>query len=451
MDQDCLGSGLHAGKRASVLKSLRSRNIALLVAVVLAGQILSFALMWALAIRPQAERVGEIMARNVAAISMTMRRLDPADRRALIEEINAGGAIRILPAKTDPPEDRGVPSLLEQLFVRSFAREMAGPDVVIWRGGIAGQLWVRVPVGDDLMWVSYERPHGWSPSGALAASFAIAVSLALIGGILLQRRIASPLRAVAEAANAMCGEGDGADLPTDGPREIATVARSFNEMRRRLAEQERERAMMLAGISHDLRTPLSKIRLLTAMVPTVDADTEAMLARQYDQMDAMLAQFLDFARSQEKERHEAVEVASLIADISATLDVTIEQKGLQALTVHGPPLALRLAFTNILRNAALYGRAPILVDLALRDGAAIVSVIDHGGGVPEEKLGDLVRPFVRGGDGRPSDGGTGLGLAIVNEVAKLLGGSLRLANLEGAGFVAELRWPCFKSYGIGPE
>jgi two-component system, OmpR family, osmolarity sensor histidine kinase EnvZ len=424
-----------------VLRTLRSRNIALLVAVVVAGQILSFVLIWALAIRPQAERVGGIMARNVAAISRTMDRLPPQDRQALIADINRGGAIRILPGDADPPEDRGLPSLLERIFVDSFAREMASDEVVIWRGSQSGQLWVRVPMGGDYWWMSYERPPGWSPNGALLASFAIAVSLALIGGILLQRRIARPLRAVADAADALSMDSSGPDLPTDGPREIATVSQAFNHMRTRLSEQERERAFMLAGISHDLRTPLAKIRLLTAMIPNLDADTEAMLSRQYDQMDQMLAQFLDFARAQQEEALALVEVGTMTREVADGLGIAIEQVGVDRLELRARPIALRRALTNLLRNASLYGCPPIMLELAVRDGHAIIGVRDHGDGVAEDRLDELARPFVRGDDARPSDGGTGLGLAIVRHVAAAHGGSLRISNPIGGGLLVELALP----------
>jgi two-component system, OmpR family, osmolarity sensor histidine kinase EnvZ len=424
-----------------MLNSLRSRNIALLVAVVVAGQILSVALTWTLAIRPQAERVGGIMARNVAAISLTMDQLPPERRRVLIADINRGGAIRILPGDADPPEDRGFPTAVERIFTESFAREMATRDVVIWRGSRAGQLWVRVPLGGEYWWLSYERPAGWSPTGAIGASFAIALSLALIGGLFLQRRVGKPLRAFAEAADALRTDAAGPDLPTDGPREIAMVARSFNHMRARLADQERERAFMLAGISHDLRTPLAKIRLLTAMIPDMDSETEAMLARQYAQMDQMLAQFLDFARAQEDEALAPVDVGAMVQDIAEALGMTVEQSGLADMPVNARPLALRRALTNILRNASLYGRPPVSVDLMQQGGHMIIAVSDHGDGVSAAKLDDLARPFVRGADARPSDGGTGLGLAIARHVALAHGGEMRLSNGVGGGLLVEIQIP----------
>ena len=149
MGQDRLGCGLCAGGRRGMLKSLRARNVALLVGIVLLGQLLAVVLLYVLAIRPQAERVAGIMARNVSSISAAMETLPPTERTKLIARINAGGAVRYLDGDIEPPEDRGVPTLLERLFLQSFAQEMKDKDVIIWRGGRVGQLWVRVTLGGN--------------------------------------------------------------------------------------------------------------------------------------------------------------------------------------------------------------------------------------------------------------------------------------------------------------
>jgi len=137
------------------LNSLRARDLALLIVVVLAGQVISNMLVWALAIRPQAERVGGIKARNVAAISMIMDSLSPKAHEALVDRKYRDGAIRILPGTTNPPEDRGIPTALERVFIRAFAREMHKTDVVIWHGRRSGQLWARVTMGGTPWWMSY--------------------------------------------------------------------------------------------------------------------------------------------------------------------------------------------------------------------------------------------------------------------------------------------------------
>jgi two-component system, OmpR family, osmolarity sensor histidine kinase EnvZ len=424
-----------------VLKSLRSRNIALLVIIVLAGQLLSLLLVWVLAVRPQAERVGTIMARNVAAISMTMDGLPQADRTKLIDRLNRDGAIRLLPGTQAPPEDRGIPTRVERLFMESFVREMRGQDAILWRGGRNGQMWVRVRLGGQPYWIANERPKGWSPNGAILASFLTAISLALIAGILLQRRIALPLRALADAADTVKAEGIPAPLPIDGPSEIAAVARSFNMMGERLAEQDAERTFMLAGISHDLRTPLAKIRLALAMEPEISEESEALLTRQLDQMDIMLAQFLDFARGIEGEPISIVNLHNVASNIVKSLDADVAIQGDSSLVVHGRPLAIQRAITNLVRNAVLYGASPVTITIERQSCSVAFIVCDAGQGVDPAMLKTLSRPFVRGNSSRSGIAGTGLGLTIARHVADQHEGSLTFANLPGGGFQAVLRFP----------
>jgi two-component system, OmpR family, osmolarity sensor histidine kinase EnvZ len=424
-----------------MLKSLRSRNIALLIIVVVVGQILSFALIWLLAIRPQAERLGQIMARNIAAISMAMDDLPADKRQKLVAKINAGGAIRILPGNVTPPEDRGVPTLLESLFVKQFAKEMQQSDTVIWRGATAGQLWVYVRLGGEYYWLSYERPKGWTPNGSLLASFLIAVTLAIIGGILLQRRLAQPLAQLSLAADKIRTDSLPVALPVNGPEEIAAVAKSFNHMGERIAAQDAERAFMLAGLSHDLRTPMTKVRLAIATIPDIEAETDALLNRQFEQIDQMLGQFLDFARGDEAEPLVETNISEMIASIASMLQVPVQITGIAGGAISTRPAALNRAISNLIRNAAQYGQPPISASIKTTGAETHVTIVDHGDGVPEELLTQLGTPFVRGSKERVSDGGTGLGLAIARHVAKILGGRLELQNLEGGGFSAALVLP----------
>lgn len=424
-----------------MLKSLRARNVALLVGIVLLGQLLAVILLYVLAIRPQAERVAGIMARNVSSISAAMETLPPTERTKLIARINAGGAVRYLDGDIEPPEDRGVPTLLERLFLESFAKEMKDKDVIIWRGGRVGQLWVRVTLGGEPYWISYERPKGWTPNGALFASFLIAVMMALIAGILIQRRIAQPLQALAAAADATERNTLPPPLPDGGPTELAAVAASFNAMRDRLAEHDSRRTHMLAAISHDLRTPLAKIRLEMAMLPQVPAESEAMITRQLDRLDAMLAQFLEFGRGADSEEAMAFDVAGLLQETIQDLGIKCAVKAKPDSMVFAKPLATRRAIANILRNAEIYGAPPIAISVWHDNANCIITIRDHGKGVSEADLARLAEPFFRTDGARSVTGGSGLGFAIAKEVAAAQGGWLRTRNAPDGGLSVELALP----------
>jgi two-component system osmolarity sensor histidine kinase EnvZ len=421
-----------------MLKSLRARNTALLIGIVLAGQLLAVALLYVLAIRPQVERVAGIMARNIAAISATMDTLPEKERAQLIAKINAGGAVRILDGNREPPEDRSVPTLLELMFMRSFAQEMGGDDVIVWQGGRAGQLWVRIDMGNAPYWISYERPAGWTPNGALFASFLIAVTMALIAGLLIQRRIAQPLRDLSAAADATERDTMPAALPVNGPTELAVVARSFNAMRDRLAEQESKRTHMLASISHDLRTPLAKIRLETAMIPGIAAESEALITRQLDRLDAMLSQFLDYARGADTETATSFDIVALLQEAIVDLGIACELRADGPAYVQAKLLGSRRAIANILRNAELYGAPPIEITVGRDDGTIAVSIRDHGKGVSEAELNQLQTPFFRSDAARSTASGSGLGLAIARDLIESQDGALSIRNAEGGGLLVEM-------------
>lgn len=424
-----------------MLKSLLSRNIALLVVVVVAGQVLSIILVGLLLVRPQTLRLATIMAQTVKAIAATMEAV-PADRRAeLIARINAGHAIRLVPGNVAPPEDRAIPTLLEATFMRAFAREMRSADVIIWRGGHAGQLWARVHLAGQPYWFSYERPKGTTPTGALAASALAAVVLALVAGIIMQRRLSRPLQSLADAADAMRGSLVPHPLATNGPREIAAVAESFNRMTQRLAAHDAERTFMLAGISHDLRTPLTKIRLAVSMLPQVDATLEAVLNRQLDHMDEMLSQFLDFGRGIDNEAPRYGKLREVIDQAVAALDAEVDVVCDNDIMLSARPLALQRALINMLRNALIHGAPPVSIEVTKDHEQVAILVTDNGPGVDPEQLQTLDQPFVRGDHARGGSSGTGLGLAIVRHIAMAHGGRLHLANRSGGGFVATLILP----------
>jgi two-component system, OmpR family, osmolarity sensor histidine kinase EnvZ len=441
MDQDSLGSGLRVGGRIMILKSLQARNIALLLAVVILGQALCLVLIYQLAIRPQAERVGAIMARNVTAMSEAMATLDPAARDKMIERINASGALKIAKGVQPPEVDTGVPTLLELIFIRSFAKELEQKDIIIWQSTSQGGLWVNLKLGGEPYWLSYLRPAGWSPSGAFFWSFIVAVGLALFGGYLVQRRIAQPLQRLSNAVDRLEPNSLPPPLAVDGPTELAAVANSFNNLRTRILDNEKHRSIMLAGISHDLRTPLAKLRLALAMEKSLTPDTEKLVVRQLDRVDVMLAQFLDFARGASGAEEKLAQPAELVREAAELLDVEIDVFEAEPVHVRTDRQALLRLVLNLIRNASQHGAAPINVTIEREDQGIAIAVRDHGKGVAPENLKRLTEPFYREDSARGTQGGTGLGLAIVKQIAESLGGSVTFASPEGGGLLVSVRLP----------
>lgn len=425
-----------------MLKSLRARNIALMAGMLFLGQALTVALVAGFVILPQAERIATILARNIRMVGTTLDALPADERVRFIARVNGEATIRIVPAGGEIPGADGRPSLLETAVLRQLAAELGQTGTMVWRGGGGAPLWVRMRLGKQAdYWVALAPSPGWSPSGALVGAVAVGLALSLLAGLALQRRVNRPLKALADAVDAMPDTAPARLLAEDAPEEIASVARSFEAMAARLAAQEADRALMLAGISHDLKTPIAKLRLAAALRGGSDDDT-AMIERQFERIDRMLGQFLDFGRGIDAEQAERLALRAAVSDVARTLGLAPDSiTGGEGLFVRVRPIAFERAVTNLVRNALTHGRPPVSIELARDTRMARLSVNDAGDGVDPALLAALDRPFVRGNAARPSDGGTGLGLAIVRRFAEHHGGTLTCENRAGGGFTVTLRLP----------
>lgn len=253
---------------------------------------------------------------------------------------------------------------------------------------------------------------------SLVISFGAAFIAAAAGGLILQRRLDAPLRRLAKSVDAYTPEGKNQPLDTSGPEEVAAVAGAFNRMTARLDEQMLERVLMLGGVSHDLRTPLTRLRLCLEMMQGHYLDLDATAARQVDHIEAMLNQFLDFARGFDNEPLSTCDIADLLASVAADCGADdIPEVDVQpGLCAYVRPDALSRAVGNLVANALRHGAPPIHIEASLKGDLLRVAVIDAGNGIEPARSNNLLRPFARGDSARSGDG-AGLGLAIADCVA----------------------------------
>lgn len=203
---------------------------------------------------------------------------------------------------------------------------------------------------------------------------------------------------------------------------------------------EDERALLLAGISHDLRTPLTRLRMEIEMSVANDiarAGMEADIA----EMDRTIGQFLDFARPAEKTEAAPVDLAALLDDIAARYGRRLARADFPAARVRAHPDALRRAIANLIENALRHGGAPVELALTTEGRHVVVAVLDRGPGIPPDQIARLRQPFARGETARTGAGGAGLGLAIVERIARSAGGRLELEARAGGGLAARLVLP----------
>lgn len=413
------------------------RNVALLIGVVLAGQLLAGLLVMLLVIRPQVERVAHVTSDAIGALSLAMDEIPPGRRAALLHAINRQGGMAIRPASDAPSDGIRFPNFVERQFIRALASRLTTQERLVWRTDTNRRLWVRLQLGGGDYWVSVTPPHTRGAFSSLVLAFCTAFIVAVAGGLALQRRLDQPLRRLAVAVDGYTPETVQQPLDTSGPQEVAAVATALNRMTQRLTEQEVERAVMLGGVSHDLRTPLTRLRLCLEMMHSGDAELEATALRQVDRIETMLTQFLDFARGFDAEPLVACDIAKLIEQVArdhgeSAVEIDVEP----ALSVRLRPNAVARAIDNLVTNALRHGAPPVRI-AARQSGARLrIAVSDGGPGIDPACMQSLIRPFARG-DAARSGEGAGLGLAIAERVAAAHGGNLHFDRSAGR-FTAQL-------------
>ena len=316
-------------------------------------------------------------------------------------------------------------------------------------GGQTGRVGVILPDGAKLSarLLPGRGPRPFWGGPWMATLLFAAISLTLLG-LWAARALTAPLSSFARAAETFSLNGTSAPLPERGPEEIRSVARALNRMRDRITALIDDRTKMLAAISHDLRTPITRMRLRSEFID--DELQRDRMSADLDQMRSMLDSVLSFLRSDRK-----LEVMTLV-DIATVLQLIADQFADMghSVTYIGPEHALAMArqddirrsITNLVENAVRFANNTTL-RLVTGQGCAIIDVDDDGPGIAETQKGKVIEPFVRGDDARNMDdaSGFGLGLSIARAIALAHGGTLSLHDLAPHGLRARVQFPLSES------
>jgi two-component system, OmpR family, osmolarity sensor histidine kinase EnvZ len=418
------------------------------LALLLAGAVLAWQQTFkALEAEPRALEAAEQLAGLVKLSRVALEHTDPINRVAVITSMSRGDTVQVRVAEQT---DRWLPYDTTP-FAKQLAAELRqaiGPETVVARSvNERSGLWVRYVVGEDAFWL---RTSPAPLSVSLTSNWwwvAIALLATVVGSALIARLINQPLRELAEAAGRIRdGEYDSRLDENTMTSEIREVNMGFNRMARELAKLEEDRAVMLAGISHDLRTPLARLRLETEMSVT-DEQARHFMAQDIDQLDAIISKFMDYARPNETQLRETRLSELVEREVQGFRDpdqIRFRVQVSEALKVFVDDTELGRVLLNLFENARRYGHhpgEPARVDVnATRQGAWVeLRVRDHGPGVPADRLARLTTPFYRGDAARTAASGAGLGLAIVEKSVQRLGGQVSISNAEGGGLVTVLK------------
>ncbi|MCW9012744.1 MAG: ATP-binding protein [Gammaproteobacteria bacterium] len=336
-------------------------------------------------------------------------------------------------------------------FLESSLKQRTGQDMLLKisqdKKG-ENWYWVNLPVNNNTVSIGFPGSHvNAQPPLVLVLLLVVGGLATLVTAAALVRHLTTPLERLSQNALRI-GSGEEPELiPESGPEEMLNLARSFNKMAVQVKELLTNRTTLLAGISHDLRTPLARIQLALEMLP---AETDKTLVDgirgDVEQMNCLIGQFLELSRLLEKGEQQIIQLPEILEDLvncGRRGGANIQWQPAEPCQVFSNPLALRRIIVNLLENAVRYSEGQTVnVVYACETNKAIIEIMDRGPGIPEHELEAVFRPFYRLDQSRnPETGGTGLGLSIALQLAELNKITIQLSARDGGGTIATICIP----------
>lgn len=423
------------------LRSIFVRNALALIVLVLVSQAFAFGVYLFFIQRPRVDDAAALTAVQIRTLTRLLSALPEDQREAQLKAINGVSQSEV------PSADEGSETSVNPLasyFASRLSAELGRDEQVRWEHDDERRVWARLHVHDEYYWIRLSGGPTASrnlPWTLICLLLGIATFPAL-GAFLIHRPVERLLRRLVRGADTIEQGTWPEAVPVEGPHELAVVADSFNRMATTLQDLEVTRAEMLAGISHDIRTPLTKLRMALFAPEAFEAPL-ASAERFLDQIDVIVQQFIDFARGWATEPAKPGDLNGLIEQLAADyagLGYGFELSLGALPPVPFRPVGMQRLLMNLMQNAAAHGRVGLAIATSATSDAVTIDVKDRGPGVPDAMLPLIRRPFRRGAQ---SDqyGGTGLGLAIADRIAKQHDGSLDLFRNVPTGLVVRVRLP----------
>jgi two-component system osmolarity sensor histidine kinase EnvZ len=391
----------------------------------------------------QIERAANILSHNIGLSELALESYPPT-------AVSRFNGYRLLVAQTPVPSPQTVDSALhhQAAVLRSLLCQRLGhcPDLLPQQNPQRG-MWIRLSSPLEPVWLFFPLPRvSLLSTDPLLLSLSLISGSVMAAGLFLFLDVRRPIGILAKAMGQVSSGVDGEPAPELGAPEVRLLSQHFNAMLARLQASDRERQTMLAGIAHDLNSPLTRLRLRLSVDEPAQAEISLnplaveKVAADLDALERITHQFLLFAGSGTSEAFVEVPLDSLLAELCARYDGQPLELALEPLQALVQPIAIGRAIGNLIDNALDYGKPPIALKLArLDDERYVIAVIDAGSGIPEPLWARALEPFQRLDPARRGEGHCGLGLAIAQRIAQAHGGQLRLSSRsqgEGSGLCA---------------
>lgn len=454
MSDPSTNPSLHNSPEPRFQLGLFSRTFALLTALMLVSLVIWLQVFFSVEEGPRASQMAQ---RVTTAVSITRSALIYAPtsvRPALLLDLATKESLRVQPLEPDDQLEP-LPDSRYWAHVAAQIKEHLGEDTLVsWAVNNTPGIWVSFEINEDQYWLVFDREQlGLTSAAEWLGWGASALVLALIGAAISVRFVNRPLAQLAKVARQLARGATPSPLPEKGAAEIRDMNIAFNRMARDIRQTETDREIMLAGISHDLRTPLARMRLEIEMSQVSD-DTRQAIDQDLAQIDHSIGQLMEYARPATAVPEQGIDVSAVIREVfererthtrslSGHLTASIEP-GLHArISAHD----LKRIVTNLIENARRYGRsqadgrAYISLTTKQQGNLLVIEIADQGTGVPPDDIDRLLRPFARGELARTGVSGAGLGLAIVERLLGQVGGRLDLVPNTPTGLIARVEIP----------
>lgn len=428
-------------------KTLFGRTVLVLLLTVLFTQLATTFVVQQFYVRPLLEHAIDDRANHIQTIYTTLNLLSSTQRELFIRDFEDSEGARILSlapvGKLSPPTRGGRLAYLE-----SRLHHVISPNIRVLTtdGSESPAVWILLTTNNGNYWYVTQRqrfdagfPVKW---GLLLALLILVTVIGVYWGV---RRINKPLHILTDAAQSIAlGHTPELISGTEGPQEIRALSKAFSSMQRALKAFETNRTIMLAGVSHDLRTPLSRLRLALEMMTSTDHKTLELMVQDLEEVDRIIHQFLDFARN-EPENWLAPgtlnEVVRVCHDrfLNRNYPVTLYLEETPEIILN--ERAMERVITNLVENSLRYGAPPIEIHLTRQPEWLRLSILDRGTGIPTHEVERLIQPFTRRESARSGHPGSGLGLAIVDRIVRMHHGRFDLLPREGGGLEARIHLP----------
>jgi len=399
---------------------------------------------------PLGQRATDDLASIIFHAAETWQGMPQAQRPAFADKMLEKHHL-VLTTETPPLPESDSPLPYLFFLERSLEKQLGRPILLRTSEGSDGEqwFWADIPVGDGFLRFGFPRSRiGVNPSIAFLVVLITGFSLTFVTATLLTHRLTGPIEHLYQAARQLGSGRFPEPVPEEGPEELAVLAREFNRMNTQVRELLASRTTLLAGISHDLRTPLTQIQLALAMLPNEGGNPRLMagIRRDLEVMNRLITQALEVNRELGSREREPVQVEEELEALVATFRHQCD--GLEwhpdaSCCLRINRLAFRRVLSNLLENAIRYGDGkPVRIDLSCTGKQVVVDVLDRGPGIPPEQREAVFQPFFRlEGSRSTTTGGSGLGLAIVRQLAGANGWVVRLLPRDGGGTRARLEIP----------